>query len=229
MSSRKRGRSTDGDEDVIVDLLQDVSAALRSHASKDVFTIGGSIDLNTFHTPSTVDQGPIVLRWDSIKGSVGKVSLPLKNDDVSNDAFETLLRDCQPATFGKGREEVLDESYRKAGKMDVTKFCTNFNLAEHSIMDTVTQVLVHSGQSDHKHNGIRAELYKLNVGCLHEYVEPVADDRNRFTPARLESSSLTSTPRDHNIRWAPSSSACLTLIKVRASASHTGSSNLHLE
>lgn len=39
-----------------------------------------------------------------------------------------LLQDCQPATFGKGKEEVFDEEHRKAGKMDVTDFCTNFNL-----------------------------------------------------------------------------------------------------
>jgi hypothetical protein len=33
---------------------------------------------------------------------------------------------CQPATFGVNKEDVLDESYRKAGKMDVTDFATNF-------------------------------------------------------------------------------------------------------
>ncbi|KAF2184518.1 hypothetical protein K469DRAFT_688537 [Zopfia rhizophila CBS 207.26] len=100
-------------------LLQDVFTSLSRHASKDVFAIGGKIDPKASQTLSTVDQGQIVIRWDSGEWKRGcKVSLP-------------------PATYGKGKEEVLDEEYRKAGKMDVTEFCTNFNLAQHGIIESI--------------------------------------------------------------------------------------------
>ncbi|KAF1817255.1 hypothetical protein P152DRAFT_407734 [Eremomyces bilateralis CBS 781.70] len=147
------------------DLLQVVSTALRRHASKDVFAIGGKIDVETLQTTSSVNQGPIVIRWDSRKGGQGrKVSLPVPGDEMSSRDFQQLLMDCQPATFGKGNAEVLDEEYRKAGKMDVTEFCTNFNLARHGIVDTVTQALVHSAfEEEVERNGVRAELYKLNI------------------------------------------------------------------
>lgn len=66
--------------------------------------------------------------------------------------------------FGRGEQEVLDKTYRDADKMDATAFSTTFNLAEYSIMQTLQQVLVYSGQRNEKHHGMRAELYKLNVG-----------------------------------------------------------------
>lgn len=68
------------------------------------------------------------------------------------------MKDCEPATFGQGKKEVFDEQYRKAGKLDASKFCTSFNPYEHGVMDIVTQALVHT-----KYHGIRAELYNLNV------------------------------------------------------------------
>lgn len=36
------------------------------------------------------------------------------------------------------KRRVLDEDYRKAGKMDVSQFCTNFDLIEYGIIDYVT-------------------------------------------------------------------------------------------
>lgn len=136
------------------DLLENVAAALGRHASKDVFAIGGKISLSS-----------VVLRWDSGKMGQGrKVSLPLGEDTAASGAFQQLLDDCQPATFGKGKEDVLDEDYRKASKMDVSQFCTDFTLAEHGVIDTVTQALVQGAPVSDKYNGVRAELYKLNVG-----------------------------------------------------------------
>ncbi|KAF2674577.1 hypothetical protein BT63DRAFT_449566 [Microthyrium microscopicum] len=99
-----------------------------------------------------------------------KVTFPLDEPDrVGNhnyDAFYQLLADCQPATLGRGIEGVLDEEYRKAGKMDVEDFCTNFNLSNNKIMHTVAQALARGGPPRNyhaAHDGVRAELYKLNV------------------------------------------------------------------
>ena len=38
------------------------------------------------------------------------------------EALNQLERACEPATFGRNDEDVLDETYRKAGKMDSDNF-----------------------------------------------------------------------------------------------------------
>ncbi|KAK5062691.1 hypothetical protein LTR84_004765 [Exophiala bonariae] len=141
-------------------LFQEVSNALLSDASNKPFAIGGRIELGSA-TPSERDG--IMIRWDSGEGQGRNVSLPMGNDPISQAAFQKLMEDCQPATFGRGGEDVLDETYRKAGKMNTTQFCTDFSLAEHGVIDTIVQALLQEGAHGGKYNGVRAELYKLNV------------------------------------------------------------------
>lgn len=89
------------------------------------------------------------------------MSFPLSNDDEAQADFVALLKSCEAATFGRGQEEILDEEYRKASKMDVSNFSTDFNPYEYRIIDIVLQAM---GPGHGKHmSGIRAELYKLNV------------------------------------------------------------------
>jgi len=150
-----------------VHLLNTVSTALSKSTS--VFALGGSIDLNA---NSSDNQGSIVIRWDSGEWNTGrKVSFPLAGDAASSLAFEKLLNDSQRATFGAGSEEVLDDDYRKAGKMDATQFCTDFNIAEHEIINTVAQVLVHAGEK-YGGSGVSAELDKLNVSSPPNWTKP---------------------------------------------------------
>ncbi|KAF7977840.1 hypothetical protein HWV62_2589 [Athelia sp. TMB] len=71
--------------------------------------------------------------------------------------LQTLTEACQPATFGVNQLDVMDESYRKAGKMDVSNFASKFTIDQSGIIDHVRDELVEgTGQ-------IRVELYKLNV------------------------------------------------------------------
>ncbi|GAB7342207.1 hypothetical protein MBLNU457_g0454t1 [Dothideomycetes sp. NU457] len=86
-------------------------------------------------------------------------TLLLPSATIDLDIFELAVA-CQPATFGRGGEDIYDESYRKALKLDKDSFCTDFCPYEAGIIDTVTQVLL-PGVSTRR--GIRAELYKLNV------------------------------------------------------------------
>jgi hypothetical protein len=83
--------------------------------------------------------------------------------DLSN-ASETelshLSEACQPAKFGVNQEDVLDESSRKARKMDVTDFATKFAIADSSLMDAVRSELLEGHDSN---KSIKAELHKLNV------------------------------------------------------------------
>lgn len=139
--------------------LHRVNTALASQANEVDFSIGGGIDISPPYDTAKKQQHPLVIRWDSREKEHGlKVALPVSNDGASHEGFSQLVKDCEPATFGQGDKEVFDEMYRKAGKLDASKFCTSFNPYEHGVMDIVTQALVHT-----KYHGIRAELYNLNV------------------------------------------------------------------
>ena len=69
---------------------------------------------------------------------------------------------------------MLDESYRKAVKLDSDQFCTSFNPHEVGIVDAIAQSMLPAiakpfsgGDSKHEeHLGVIAELYKLNVSAL---------------------------------------------------------------
>ncbi|KAJ7367492.1 hypothetical protein DFH08DRAFT_908771 [Mycena albidolilacea] len=75
--------------------------------------------------------------------------------------LNTLSEACQKATFGRNQEDILDETYRKAGQMSATDFTTRFNLEKSGILDGVyTHLLEGFGEAGKR---IEAELYKLNV------------------------------------------------------------------
>ena len=74
--------------------------------------------------------------------------------------MENLAGACDPATFGVNQKDVLDESYRKAGKLDVVNFATKFKLEKSGIMNTVRAALLEGHDSNRP---VEAELYKLNV------------------------------------------------------------------
>jgi hypothetical protein len=146
-------------------LLSAVSSALDKRAGKDIFAIGGSVGDDG--DSSSASGNSITIRWDNKEqGHSRTLKLPLNDDPVAQDAFNTMLADCQPATFGVGSQEVLDEEYRKAGKMNTEDFCTNFNPYEHGIIDTINQVLVQASVTDARGLGVKAELYKLNASSM---------------------------------------------------------------
>lgn len=74
--------------------------------------------------------------------------------------LENLAKACQPATFGLNQKDVLDESYRKAFKMDAGRFATHFSPVELGLVDEMRQKLLKGSNSE---SSIRVELYKLNV------------------------------------------------------------------
>lgn len=94
--------------------------------------------------------------------------LPLSNDtEVSNhDALQHLMNACAPATFGRGDDDVLDPSYRQAGKLGQDNFLSNFHPADFGILQSIEQILMPSVNTDIENElqfrRITAELYKLN-------------------------------------------------------------------
>ncbi|PPQ72211.1 hypothetical protein CVT24_002368 [Panaeolus cyanescens] len=79
--------------------------------------------------------------------------------NVTDSDLEALSDACQPASFGVGGQDILDVSYRKAGKMDTSRFSSQFSPVTHGIIDLIREDLF-KGEDE---RGIGVELYKLNV------------------------------------------------------------------
>ena len=157
-------------------LLQKLASAVNGHAATATFACGGSVPLSVSST-GNLGSGvqnifpSLTLRWEGqdpyIKQS--KITFPLPHhDEVSRRMLNNLIHLCQPATFGVDGRDVLDENYRKAAKLDPSEFSTNFHPHDCGILDSVQQILLPStirgGQGvGIGPQGVRAELYKLNV------------------------------------------------------------------
>ncbi|EMD36611.1 hypothetical protein CERSUDRAFT_156346 [Gelatoporia subvermispora B] len=89
---------------------------------------------------------------------------------------ESQLRDlaelCEPASFGRNNEDVLDENYRKASKLDSAYFSLKFDPLASGLLDLVRLDLLDGGEND---GPIRAELYKLNVYGPGSFFKPHKD------------------------------------------------------
>ena len=117
-----------------VPYLKQLSDAVAGQAVNATFACGGSIDVSDLQDDDVGQLNellcpPITIRWDNEDHhGRSKVTLPLISDDVhGRDEFARLLSRCQPATFGVGGKDILDETYRKAGKLDKVDFSTSFH------------------------------------------------------------------------------------------------------
>lgn len=154
-------------------LLTQLRNTINDESRKAFFTCGGEIPIQVSAEDQTaavsddviLKASPVTLRWDSLKTSAPdpqtKLCFPL--EPKTKDNLHRLLSDMAPASFGRGGEDVHDETYRKASKMDPESFSTNFNPYELGIIDTIAQVLLPSAAKSDDFRGVRAELYKLNV------------------------------------------------------------------
>ncbi|KAG7090307.1 hypothetical protein E1B28_011905 [Marasmius oreades] len=76
------------------------------------------------------------------------------------DDLNKLTTNCDRATFGRAKEELLDESYRKAGKMDVERFSSKL---DSNVIRLLPRILSHLLKGKDSNREVDAELYKLNV------------------------------------------------------------------
>ncbi|KAL8948013.1 MAG: hypothetical protein Q9222_005764 [Ikaeria aurantiellina] len=115
-------------------LLRNLSAAVNGQAATATFACGGSV------------EGRVTIRWDVDDHLQQlKIFFPLSEDDnTSQRALVELVQRCQPATFGVGNRDVLDEKYRKASKLDNTAFSSDFHPHDFGIVDAVQQILMPS-------------------------------------------------------------------------------------
>lgn len=164
-------------QDFAQNMLDDLSSSLRGYQASANYCCGGSVPIEPFPgpglpkivLPGQVTAHPMVLRFDTPSGFISKVQFPLEDGDAG---LGVLLDACSPATFGSGGKDVLDETYRKAGKLDRTNFSVDFHPHDYGIIDTIAQTLLpginrpisdESLELREEHWGVRAELYKLNV------------------------------------------------------------------
>ncbi|KAL1866889.1 hypothetical protein Daus18300_006592 [Diaporthe australafricana] len=176
-----------------LDLVHQLLESFQNDQNGMTFACGGSVPIPVANSPSeqtstVVDPRPtcppVCLRWDpdsdSVPAAMCRLRFPLDHtEDETARNLQQLLHDMQPATFGYQGQDILDESYRKASKLDPSRFGCTFNPHELGIVDEVARILLpgvkHRATSD---NGIivcyprpdgedvmslRAELYKLNV------------------------------------------------------------------
>lgn len=78
----------------------------------------------------------------------------------SLESLERLVKACDPATFGRNKEDVYDESYRKARKLNVGSFMVGLDIVRLGLIKIIRENLV-LGEASAK--PVRAELYNLNV------------------------------------------------------------------
>lgn len=159
-------------------LFKNLSAFLEKEKGLALFACGGAIPIAD-HEQSSSEEAlaaeekgtaqctslPISLRWDAPDGKTpcGNTKLNFPLDEATGDNLDHLLAAAQPASFGRGGQDVFDETYRKALKLDTTEFSTTFNPYELGIVDTVAQLLLPSAIDSRTFRAVRAELYKLNV------------------------------------------------------------------
>ncbi|KAL5501797.1 hypothetical protein ACEPAH_9057 [Sanghuangporus vaninii] len=93
-------------------------------------------------------------------------------NDANDKQLQHLSETCDKATFGLNQADVLDESYRKAGKLDSMHFSTKLDLEESGLIDIVRYNLLEGRDSN---KPIKAELYKLNVYDKDSFFKPHKD------------------------------------------------------
>ncbi|EJP63178.1 oxidoreductase, 2OG-Fe(II) oxygenase family protein [Beauveria bassiana ARSEF 2860] len=131
-------------------------------------TVDGEAEARSSTSLRTTQSKPVTIRWDLSNPPHGglaeckRVTLPI-TQQRDRDALDSLRDDCKPATFGLNGKDVLDETYRKALKMDTELFCTTFDPYSLGIVDTVTQMLLPSFEDPQTHRAVDARLYKLNI------------------------------------------------------------------
>ncbi|KAJ2904300.1 hypothetical protein MKZ38_008359 [Zalerion maritima] len=169
-------------------LLRQVNEAITQHPSNDRFSCDGSLDIlrGSDYADFTSTKKPVtcpspVIFWT--KGAITKRRTfdPLwgmmmnRVDGLGTSwgtSLDELVQDCSPAKFGFDDKDVFDETVRKAGVLDASRFSTNFNPYDFGIVDAVARELlpgvVRAGKQPAVERwGVVAELYKLNV-----YSEP---------------------------------------------------------
>ncbi|VDB86884.1 unnamed protein product [Peniophora sp. CBMAI 1063] len=79
---------------------------------------------------------------------------------ASGEQLHALRNACEPASFGRGGQDVMDDSYRKAGKLDASRFATPIVPERTDLARIVPDFLL---EGEDNKTAIQMEMYKLNI------------------------------------------------------------------
>ena len=102
---------------------------------------------------------------------------------ATSDELEQLAQACQPATFGRNDETVMDEAYRKTAKMDPAHFSTPLGHDHTDIAKIVSDCLLHGYDAERK---LKVELYKLNFYGTCLAISPLNHQQNKKALEELD-------------------------------------------
>ncbi|CEJ61283.1 hypothetical protein PMG11_09820 [Penicillium brasilianum] len=148
---------------------QELGQLISGEKASATFACGGAVSIGDNLPPGTHDVSPPVrISWTAKDGScLHQVMLAITGGSpVGTERLTQLVFDCEVASFGKGEKNIVDLTYRNAGKIDPSQFLNSFHPADFKILDDVEQLLVPSfnclRESQLPFRRLKAELYKLN-------------------------------------------------------------------
>jgi hypothetical protein len=149
-------------------ILDNLRSSLEGYHATANYCLGGSIPISSLTQSASTDftaskspirAPPFALRFDT-PSSGGKVIFP----SSESSELEQLLKACTPATFGSGGKDILDETYRKARKLDRGNFSVDFHPHDYGILDAIAQTLLPSTYPMNNKEG-REEHWGLRLSC----------------------------------------------------------------
>ena len=130
------------------------TASLLEASQSSFIKALGDIATGTFTCGGVVCQySTVVVNYLNKSGTWNKVEFR----GVEGPDLQQMLESSAVASFGRGKETVIDKSYRDAYVLDPEKFVTSFQLTDTGILGEVRRLLVPDAFD------VRAELYKLNI------------------------------------------------------------------
>ena len=118
-------------------------------------------DLDIFYSlGETSRYAPIGTLRDERRALTGTTCRRINPKTTSDERLAEFSGLCAPATFGLDGQDVLDETYRKAGKLDTSDFLVRLDVRSSGIIDKISSFLLEGYEAQ---RGIVAELYKLNI------------------------------------------------------------------
>ena len=174
------------------------------------FTCGGSLLIDSNHQDGPVDGQaiscpPIVVRFDGPGPQKVQFPLPKTADGQADEGFTALLARCQAASFGRRGEDVVDESYRRAVKLDNKDFSVNFHPHDYGIVDTISQTLFSTlvaprlpSETDKTRGNVRTRFDPPMVSRMNKRTPDfVVDNKNFGVVAKLYKINVYSGPSGH--------------------------------
>ncbi|KAJ7325949.1 hypothetical protein DFH08DRAFT_1028017 [Mycena albidolilacea] len=139
--------------------MSDLPSANQSRINDQLKVLRKAIETEVPYTGGVhVIKAEDLLVYYDVEGEANPRRINLGK--ASGNDLAQLTAACQQATFGVGGAYILDETYRRAGKMDHDKFAACFDVAE--LLETISPDIL-QGQNSDSDKYLKAEMYKLNV------------------------------------------------------------------